>query len=48
MMPAENKEELIKMLQQKVKLNEEIISNLKEFFGNKKSVLNQFLIKLMH
>jgi len=33
MMPAENKEELIKMLQQKVKLNEEIISNLKEFFG---------------
>ncbi len=26
-------EELIKSLQQKVKLNEEIISNLKEFFG---------------
>jgi len=47
MMPAENKE-LIKMLQQKVKLNEEIISNLKEFFGNIKSVLNQFLIKLMY
>ncbi len=33
-------EELIKSLQQKVKLNEEIISNLKEFFG---TYLSNFL-----
>ncbi len=33
-------EELIKSLQQKVKLNEEIISSLKEFFG---TYLSNFL-----
>ena len=33
-------EELIKQLEQKVKLNEEIISNLKEFFG---TYLSNFL-----
>ncbi len=35
-----NEEGLIKQLEQKVKLNEEIISNLKEFFG---TYLSNFL-----
>jgi len=36
-MSAENKEELIKQLRQKMDLNKQIINNLKEFFGTYQS-----------
>ena len=36
-MLAENKEELIKQLRQKIELNKQIINNLKEFFGTYQS-----------
>ena len=36
-MSAENKEELIKQLWQKMELNKQIINNLKEFFGTYQS-----------
>jgi len=36
-MSAENKEELIKQLWQKIELNKQIINNLKEFFGTYQS-----------
>jgi len=36
-MSAENKEELIEQLRQKIELNKQIINNLKEFFGTYQS-----------